>query len=288
MIALTTSSLFMSSCKKTKEALTDAQISTVQDGTSAEGTSQEIQSIAEQARAMQPGPAQMRMDENSGFLSSCAFIYIDSTSQNGYDTITIDFGASPCLCHDGRYRQGQIIIATTVVPGFGHHPYHTPNANMVIGFNNYAVSSPGSTDMYTFSNSSTKSVTTNPKVNGYYSWDITSNMSITKPNGGGTISYSETKHRVQFAGDPDHYRWTNKFYISGSSSGTAANGNSFTAQVASGKDLVRDMNCPKHFTQGELDITSNSNTIQIDFGTGACDKTATITKNGVTRTITLR
>ena len=49
------------------------------------------------------------------------------------------------------------------------------------------------------------------------------------------------------------------------------------------------MSCPKHFTQGELDITpSGKPTISIDFGNGACDNTATITRNGVTKTITLR
>ncbi len=281
LMALSTSTMMFTSCKKNK--LTDAEISAVQDGATADGTSQETQNLAEQAKMLGSGNMRMAADYCS-MLSGCATITND-TINNGSnpDTLTIDFGSNPCMCRDIRFRSGKIVISYT-----GH--YHDAGAVIDMHFVNYSVG-PSTSDMYTVDNSSTKHIVNNGLYNGttFFSWSITSNMSITKSGGAGTITFTESKTRVQFAGDPNHYNTANKFYISGSANGTAANGTGYTAATASGKDLVRDMSCRKHFTQGELDITpSGKSMIAIDFGSGTCDNTATITRNGVTRTITLR
>ena len=281
LIALSTSSLLLTSCKKNK--LTDAEISAVQAGTAVDGTSQEVQTLAEQAQMLGHGNGGMRLENSFSMLSGCATIDDENGSGSNPDTLSVDFGTNPCLCHDNRYRSGKIIITYT-----GH--YHNSGAVIDIHFVNYQVG-PSSSDMFVIDNSSTKHIVNNGFYNGtqFYSWTITSNFSIAKPNGNGTITFSESKNRVQFAGDPNHYNVGNKFYIIGSASGTAANGTSFTAATASGKDLVRDMNCRKHFTQGELDITpSGKSMIAIDFGNGTCDNVATITRNGITKTINLR
>ncbi len=280
MILLTLSNLFFTACSK-KNKLTDAEISAVQDGTSAEGTSQETQSLAEQAHTF--GAAGMRMTSNCNLLSACVHIYSDSSHSFGTsDTLTIDFGSTPCICNDGRYRQGKVLVAYT-------GRYHSANAAIDIHFVNYSVGiSP--TDMFAIDNASFKHILNNGlSTNNYFSWTINSTFIIHKSNNGGTISYTENKVRTQIAGDPLHFDWTDKFEISGTASGTAANGTSFTAATAAGKNLIRDMSCRKHFTQGELDITpSGKSIITIDFGSGKCDNSATITRNGVTRTITLR
>ena len=280
MIALTSSNLFFTACIK-KNKLTDAEISAVQDGSTADGTSQETQNLAEQAHTF--GAPGMRLMNNAGMLSNCAHIDIDSSHAPGMpDTLTIDFGPTPCICHDNRYRQGQMIVIYT-------GKYRNPNAVIDIHFNNYSVGvSP--TDMYAVDNSSTKHIVNNGlNANNYFSWTVTSSFIMHKSNNGGTISYTENKLRTQIAGTPMHFDWTDKFDISGSANGSAANGTSFTAQTESGHDLLRDMSCRKHFTEGKLDITpSGKSMITIDFGNGACDNSATITRNGVTRTITLR
>ena len=59
LIALSTSSLLLTSCKKNK--LTDAEISAVQDGTAVDGTSQEVQTLAEQAQMLGHGNGGMRL-----------------------------------------------------------------------------------------------------------------------------------------------------------------------------------------------------------------------------------
>ena len=40
--------------------------------------------------------------------------------------------------------------------------------------------------------------------------------------------------------------------------------------------------------EGTKVLTTESKTITIDYGTGECDKTVTITKNGVTKTIEVK
>ena len=272
--------LFTTSCKKVKSSISENEVSAATDNVTADGTSQESQNLAEQAHLLGNGSASLRLADANNLLSSCATITIDTLGTT--DTMTIDFGSTPCMCHDMRYREGQMIVSYT-------GKYHSPGAVIDIHYSNYSVG-PSATDLYSIGNSSNKHIVNNGfNGSGFMSWNVTSSMSITKPAGGGTITYNESKVRTQIAGIATSYSSTNKFDISGTASGTAANGTAFTASTASGKDLIRDMSCRKHFTQGELDITpSGASTIAIDFGSGTCDNQATITRNGVTRTITLR
>ncbi len=272
--------MFTTSCKKVKASISDTEASAATDNVTADGTSQESQNLAEQAHSLgAAGASGMRLADANNLLSACATITIDSMGTT--DTMTIDFGSAPCICHDMRYREGKMIVSYT-------GKYHTPGAVIDIHYNNYAVG-PTATDLYSIGNSSTKHIVNNGfNGSGFMSWNVTSSMYITKP-AGGTITYNESKIRTQIAGIATSYSSTNKFDISGTATGIAANGTSFSAATASGKDLIRDMSCRKHFTQGELDITpSGASTIAIDFGNGACDNIATVTRNGVTRTINLR
>jgi hypothetical protein len=280
MSALMISILTLPSCRRTK--ITDAEIEAVGDNADAQGSSSETQTIADQAFALGKGSGSMRTSNNYSTLSGCATITIDTANSSNTDTLTIDFGTSPCQCRDGRYRQGKIIVVYS-------DKYHTPGAIIDIYHNGYAVGK-STNDMKTFSNSSTKHII-NKGYNaaGFMSWNVTSSISFTKANSGGTVTFSETKLRTQIAGLATGYSTTNKYSVSGTANGTAANGTSFTANTVSGNDLIRDMSCAKHFTQGALEITpSGKSLITIDFGSGTCDNTATVTRNGKTKTITLK
>lgn len=270
----------LQSCRRSK--ITDAEIEAVGDNADAQGSSSETQTIADQAFAYGKGSGNMRTSSNYSTLSGCATISLDTANSSNTDTLTVDFGSSPCQCRDGRYRQGKLIV---VYSG----KYHTPGAVIDIYHNGYAVGK-STTDMKTFSNTSTKHIVNNGyNSSGFMSWTITSSISFTKANNGGTVSFSESKLRTQIAGIATGYSTGNKYSVSGSASGTAANGTSFTSNTVAGNDLIRDMSCAKHFTQGALEITpSGKSMITIDFGNGTCDNTATVTRNGKTKTITLK
>ncbi|MEN9523566.1 MAG: hypothetical protein RL065_1943 [Bacteroidota bacterium] len=278
--ALMISIVALQSCRRSK--ITDAEIEAVSDNADAQGSSSETQTIADQAFAFGKSSGNMRTSSNYSTLSGCATISIDTANSSNTDTLTIDFGSSPCQCKDGRYRQGKIIVVYS-------DRYHTPGAIIDIYHNGYAVGK-STNDMKTFNNSSTKHIVNNGfNSSGFMSWNVTSNISFTKANGGGTVTFSESKLRTQIAGLATGYSTTNKYSVSGSANGTAANGTSFTANTVAGNDLIRDMSCAKHFTQGALEITpSGKSKVTIDFGNGTCDNTATVTRNGKTKTITLR
>jgi hypothetical protein len=280
MSALMISIVTMQSCRRSR--ITDAEIEAVGDNADAQGSSSESQTIADQAFAFGRGSGNMRTSNNYSTLSGCATITIDSSNSANTDTLTIDFGTSPCQCKDGRYRQGKMIVVY-------NDRYHTPGAIIDIYFNGYAVGKTTS-DMKTFSNTSTKHIVNNGyNSSNYMSWNVTTSISFTKANNGGTVTFSETKLRTQIAGLATGYSTTNKYSVSGSASGTAANGTSFTSNTVAGNDLIRDMSCAKHFTQGALEITpAGKSKVTIDFGNGTCDNTATVTRNGKTKTITLK
>ncbi len=283
MIAVITVSLISVACKKSQ--LTDAETQTVTDNINAEGISQEIQNLAEDAHSLgKAGNFGMRISNATSILSTCATVRDDSLNNFTIpDTMIINFGTTPCVCHDGRYRQGKIVVYYT-------GKYRNGGAAINSYFNNYAVG-PTASDLYQIDNSSTKNITNNGiNSNGLMNWTINTSLKIVKPNGGGTITFTENKTRVQTAGNPDVMTSANKYDIAGSSSGTASNGSGFSAQTASSNDLIKDMSCNKLFVQGELDVTpTGSSMIAVTFGTdGTCDNTATATRGGHSTSITLR
>jgi hypothetical protein len=279
-VAILFGTLSITSCRRSK--ITDSEIEAVGDQADAQGSSAETQTIADQGFAAGKGSGSLRTSGNYSMLSGCATVTLDTAVSSNTDTITVDFGTTPCQCRDGRYRKGKVIA---VFSG----RYHTPGAIIDIYHDGYGVGKTAS-DLKLFSNSSTKHIVNNGyNSNNFMSWTVTASISFTKPNNGGTVTFTESKLRTQTAGLATGYSTSNKYSVSGSANGTAANGTSFTANTVAGNDLVRDMSCAKHFTQGAIDITpSGKSTITIDFGNGACDNTATVTRNGKSKTITLR
>jgi hypothetical protein len=72
--------------------------------------------------------------------------------------------------------------------------------------------------------------------------------------------------------------------ITGSANGINRKGNAFTATITTA--LHVQAGCP-YIESGVVEHTVNNKTYTLDFGNGTCDNQATITVNGVSRTITL-
>jgi hypothetical protein len=271
MSLLVITSLSFVSCNK--DRLTDDDLEAVNDNSTASGVSQEVQNITEQSIT---NPSNMSF-RNSGSLSTCSTITNDTINK----ILTIDFGTSPCLCKDNRYRQGQIIASYT-------GRYRDSGTVINITFNNFYV---GPTTSYLHNVTGQKQIINNGhNSSGNLYWTITANLNVIKPNNGGTITMNETKTREMIAGSLTPTIFSDdKFKINGTCNGVTTNNISYSATVVSGNELIRDMSCPKHFTQGQVDITigSKPNTL-LDYGTGSCDNTATVTRNGKTKTINLR
>ena len=66
------------------------------------------------------------------------------------------------------------------------------------------------------------------------------------------------------------------YNITGSASGTDANGNAFSVAIT--KALTIDFSCQYHLTAGTIQITPTGKATRvIDYGNGACDDDATLT-----------
>jgi len=271
LMLLTAASLTLTSCKKEEE---DSDTSAASDNALAESTFQDATNIADEAGSGSLNNYRLGEDEGS-LLSTCATVTRDSANHSDPDTITVDFGATNCMCADGRNRRGKIIITYTGT-------YRSPGSSWTIGFDNYFVNDNQVTG--------TKTVTNNgPNTAGHLVYAINVNGSIILANNGGTISWTSTRQREWTAGESTP-QWNDDMYsITGSANGTNANGNTFTVQITS--PLIRNMalGCRRHFVQGTFELTpQNKPTRTVDFGSGACDDLATVTINNNTYTIHLR
>ena len=206
------------------------------------------------------------IDGNLNFYkgkNNCATITVDTIGTP--NVIIIDFGPTNCLCDDGKYRRGA--IATTFTGPYaqtGTVITHTP-ANYYV--NDYKVEG-------------TKIVTNNGlDSNGdpYFTVDI--DGTITKPDGG-TFTYISDRIRTWKEGhDTPVNIWDDEYEITGNASGTNDQGGSYLITITS--PVWYKLGC-RWPTKGALniDLSSLTNDIGVDYGNGNCDMTFTATFKG--------
>ncbi|MEO0311100.1 MAG: hypothetical protein RIQ89_757 [Bacteroidota bacterium] len=265
-VLLCASLLMITSCKK-EENDNESDFTTQSSNL---GESDKIGSDADDMsdEAYKTGSISLRggQDPNS-LLSSCATVTRDTVNR----TITIDFG-SGCTGLDGRTRSGQILISYT-------GSYFTTGTVRTQTFNNYFVNGNQVTGTRIVTNNGTNTT-------GNYTWTVqATNMRVTKPDG----SYHEwnsTRTREMLAGFGTGSLGDDVYNITGSATGTDSNGGSMTATITN--PLRKELAC-RYIVSGTIEITpSNRPTRTLDYGNGSCDNQATVTRNGITRTITLR
>lgn len=270
LLIFTAASLSMTSCKKDDE---DSDTSAASDNALAESTYQDATNIADEAGG--GSVSNYRIGESDGILTTCATVTRDSVNHADPDTIHVNFGTTNCTGNDGRNRRGEILIIYT-----GH--YRDSASTWTITFNNYYVNDNQVLGTKTVTNEGHNSA-------GHLVYNISVNGSIVLANNGGTITWNSQRQREWISGESTPTWGDDVYSVTGSASGTGANGNSYTVQITS--PLIRNMalGCRRHFVQGTFELTpSNKPMRTVDFGTGACDDIATVTINNHTYTIHLR
>jgi hypothetical protein len=214
-------------------------------------------------------------------LTFSNYVGLDGHLRNG--TIMYDYSAS--LNSATHYRDSGIVITIT-----------TPNNDYYVDSNKIQVN---------------KTITNKGRItNGNLTWHITTNLTITKVNNGGTIQWFSTRDNILLNTNTISYNgstiqssftsynipinWSTAVIgITGNANGTSSDGISFIANISS--MLVRNFNCSPSlihhhfhpFVAGEIDFTpSGKITRKINFGTGACDETYTISIGNWSVTIT--
>ena len=258
---------FFGSCTKDNPA--DTSFTAVQDDAYAESIFDNVTSITDEAYSL--SSTSFKSTEERIFLSNCATVTLDTTVFPR--VLTIDFGDTNCLCNDGRYRRGRILVSFT-------GRYYQPGTIITTTFDNYYVN-----DNQV---EGTKVVTNNGfNDQGHLSWTISVNSIITLANGDGTISWESQRTREWVEGFTTPYdRWDDVFLITGQASGERASGLKWTREITN--PLKVKLAC-RFIVSGTVQINPEGMPMRtLDYGDGECDNIATVTVDGNTYTINLK
>jgi hypothetical protein len=189
-------------------------------------------------------------------------------------TVVIDFGSVNCMCSDGVNRRG-VITATFSGPCL--------DSNTVININltNYYHN-----DYHVVG---TQTITNMGHVSsGHLVYHVTvSGATVTNPSGG-TSTWSTTQDREWYAGESTSFNiWDDIWKITGTANGTSVDGENYTINVNT--PLQINVGCP-WIVKGSWTMTLSdypTYPIVFDYGTGACDASATATLNGTVYNIVM-
>lgn len=262
--------LLVSACQKnskTEISTTDKEESI--DLVTADDAFDEVEEIADQAYDM-AGNGLKNSDDDRSRLGDCATIKLDTLSVPR--VLTIDFGEVNCLCNDGKYRRGQIIVTFT-------GRYRRPGAVITHTFQNFYVND---------NHMEGTKVMTNMGLNeqGHMIFQHVAEGSITFATDGHVINWSSNKTR-SWIGGLGTPRWRDDvFLLEGSSTASSSNGGSVLRTITS--PLRREMNCRWIVSGTVVTTPANRPERTLDFGDGTCDNLATLTIGDQTVTIILR
>lgn len=210
--------------------------------------------------------------------SGCATITLANSIGTFPNTVTIDFGTGCTSTHDLRTRKGKIIATYT-------DRWRTTGSTITIQLEDYEV------DGYQVEGSATI-VNDGTNSDGQLSYTNTiTGGKVTDPNGAnltweGTRIYTWIEgQNTSFLTDGISGITDDIYSITGQSSGTTRNGNSYTSSITS--PLVRKLSC-RWLVSGIIEVTPNVGSVRsIDFGNGDCDASATVSIGNLSTTINL-
>jgi hypothetical protein len=260
--------IFIASCHKAKTNNITEDTGYTTDQATSEKTFNDVQTIADQANTVSAGGALTYKTTNTTALG-CATV----TKTTG--TITIDFGATNCLCKDGRTRRGQIIVTYS-------GKYADAGSVHTTTFNNFYQNDNKVTGTKTVTNMGLNS-------SGQPYFNITIAGSVTL-SAGGTITSNWTRIRTWTAGYATPTDFTDDTYsVSGTGTMVRANGTSVSINISQQTPLVVAYGCA-WIESGTITYTLPGGlTRSLNYGTTpVCDDQATlIFANGTTKTVTL-
>jgi hypothetical protein len=207
--------------------------------------------------------------ENMVVEKAACSVIITIDTLSSPKSVTIDWGNTNCDCNDGKQRRGKII--TTFTGSYyaqGTVITHTPVDYFV---NNHKLEG-------------TKTITNmGANANGQPYYNVQINGVATLATGE-VVNYTSSRVRTFTAGYNTQLNfWDDEYDITGTANATVVNGDGYQAQTTA--PLHIKVGCG-YITKGTLEITPTGKPVRvIDYGSGTCDGTFTITVNGNTYTI---
>ena len=183
-------------------------------------------------------------------------------------TVTVDYGSSNCDCNDGKTRRGKIITTFT---GF----YHAQGTIITHTPIDYYVN-----DIKIEGIKTVENMGLNTSGQPYFNVQIDGVATLTS---GETVSYTSTRVRTWTAGNTTLFnRFDDEYDITGTASGTFSSGGGYTALTTNPLHIKVGCGFP---VSGTIEITPQNRPLRVvDYGSGMCDATFTVTVNGQTYT----
>lgn len=261
--------LFSSSCQK-KEENTYTYPQAAEDNYIAESAFNRVYNQISKA------VHQVGSKSTNDTINGCPTLYISGAWPD--KTVILDFGTS-CAGDDGVYRRGRIISHTNGL-------YIDSSTTIVSTFDNYYETING-VDYQVKGIETIVNIGTNQSGHPCFSVDVDSS-SITSVHG--IIRWTSQRENEWIAG---YDTWVNPFddeyQVTGSANGFDISGAPFSVNITSPLLCKFCLSLYRWvITSGALDIVNPGYpNIMVDYGTGGCDYTVTITVNGVSYTIVL-
>ncbi|MCS7027205.1 MAG: hypothetical protein NZ519_00425 [Bacteroidia bacterium] len=205
------------------------------------------------------------------------------SDSGAYKKIEINFGNTPVVCNDGKYRKG--IIVFRVDTGF----YKTLNAKASMTLiNYYAGFDKLRMTQYT---GKRELINNGNNASGQPQFTLTvTNASAITPDGK-TITWTSNRVITKTKGYTTPLNpWDDEYSVTGTGSGVNRNGEAFTVNITTPLYKKVKLGCASTFVTGvwTLTLTSSGTTMTLDYdayGDGACDKVAKVTINGNERIV---
>ena len=250
--------LAFSSCRKEKETPLDMDYTSASDNSKAENVFNDMLLQVDNA-----------VDAN-GLRDLCAPIVTFDTSATPR-TITVDFGDVNCTATNGRIRRGRILVSYT-------GPYREPGTVITITPENYHVN-----DILV---QGTKTVTNlGPDAQGHPTFSVVVNGTLTADDGSWTSTHQAQRVRTWLEGSTTAQINDDVYSITGNGSGVNRNGVAYTLTITNA--LRVQVGCP-WIMQGTVRVTPTGRPeVTIDYGSGACDGSLSVTVNGTTYNVTI-
>ena len=193
-------------------------------------------------------------------------ITIDTTGT--LKTVTVDYGSTNCDCNDGKTRRGKIVTTYT---GF----YHAQGTIITHTPVDYYVN-----DIKIDGTKTVENMGANASGQPYFNVQINGVATLTS---GETMTYTSTRVRTWTDGFTTLFnRFDDEYDITGTAEGVFSSGGGYTANITSAIHIKVGCGFP---VSGTVEITPQSNPVRVlDYGSGNCDATFTVTVNGNTYT----
>lgn len=269
MAALAGSTLLLPSCEKSNDPPQGADVAvSAQDQSLAEDETAALADLTDAAAptdAAVPNSPAAEADDLTRLAGRCLTRTYDAATR----TLILDFGLTNCVGPNGVARRGKIV---TVFGG----PLREAGATRTIKLVDY------------YRNDNQHTGTRLITRLGGGSWSLlVQNASITTP--AGTHSWNASRTYTRTAGEGTRTLTDDEYSVTGQASGTNRKGMGYSAVIS--QPLIKRFQpgCARTFVAGTVNIVTDKNReLLLNYdptGTQACDNLASITVNGVTRTI---